>query len=197
MARRGTPFTGVLFAGIYGPRPRASLIEYNVRFGVQMQVLMLRLQSRIARHTTSHGTRDAWRSTCRLLRSSRAHRRAGNARLSGQSGQGQRRSASAEGHDRRPDGLSRHTLRRDGKLIANGGRVLNITALGSTVAGPAKRAYAALDQIDPKASACDIGWRADMDINVHGRLDVTNILVGSPPLAPGGIRVRWVSLTFA
>jgi phosphoribosylamine--glycine ligase len=54
------------------------------------------------------------------------------------------------------------TLRRDGKLLANGGRVLNVTALGHTVAEAQARAYAAVDRIDWPEGFCrrDIGWRA-------------------------------------
>ena len=50
----------------------------------------------------------------------------------------------------------------DGRLVANGGRVLNVTALGSTVAEAQKRAYAAVDRIDWPEGFCrrDIGWRA-------------------------------------
>ena len=54
------------------------------------------------------------------------------------------------------------TARVDGRLVANGGRVLNVTALGSTVAEAQKRAYAAVDRIDWPEGFCrrDIGWRA-------------------------------------
>ena len=48
------------------------------------------------------------------------------------------------------------------KLVANGGRVLNVTALGPTVGDAQKRAYAAVDQLDWAQGFCrrDIGWRA-------------------------------------
>jgi phosphoribosylamine--glycine ligase len=54
------------------------------------------------------------------------------------------------------------TARRDGRLIANGGRVLNVTALGATVAEARERAYAAVERIDWPEGFCrrDIGWRA-------------------------------------
>ena len=50
----------------------------------------------------------------------------------------------------------------DGRLLAEGGRVLNVTALGETVAEAQKRAYAAVDRIDWPGGFCrrDIGWRA-------------------------------------
>jgi phosphoribosylamine--glycine ligase len=54
------------------------------------------------------------------------------------------------------------TREKHGRLTANGGRVLNVTALGSTVAEAQARAYAAVDQIAWPEGFCrrDIGWRA-------------------------------------
>jgi phosphoribosylamine--glycine ligase len=54
------------------------------------------------------------------------------------------------------------TAREGNRLVANGGRVLNVTALGRTVGEAQKRAYAAVDRIDWPEGFCrrDIGWRA-------------------------------------
>jgi phosphoribosylamine--glycine ligase len=54
------------------------------------------------------------------------------------------------------------TALEDGRLLANGGRVLNVTALGRTVGEAQKRAYEAVDRIDWPEGFCrrDIGWRA-------------------------------------
>ncbi|MCR9059505.1 MAG: phosphoribosylamine--glycine ligase, partial [Rhodobacteraceae bacterium] len=54
------------------------------------------------------------------------------------------------------------TKREDERLLANGGRVLNVTALGDTVRDAKARAYAAVGQIDWPEGFCrnDIGWRA-------------------------------------
>jgi phosphoribosylamine--glycine ligase len=54
------------------------------------------------------------------------------------------------------------TAAKDGKIIANGGRVLNVTARGSTLAEAAARAYAMVDRIVWPGGFCrrDIGWRA-------------------------------------
>jgi phosphoribosylamine--glycine ligase len=54
------------------------------------------------------------------------------------------------------------TAQKDGAIVANGGRVLNITARGATLAEAHKAAYAMLDKIDwPEGfSRSDIGWRA-------------------------------------
>jgi len=50
----------------------------------------------------------------------------------------------------------------DGRLLAEGGRVLNVTATGTSLAQAQKRAYAAVDAIDWPGGFCrrDIGWRA-------------------------------------
>jgi phosphoribosylamine--glycine ligase len=57
------------------------------------------------------------------------------------------------------------TARRDGMLVANGGRVLNVTARGNTIAEAKARAYAAVDAIDWPDGFCrrDIGWRVSSD----------------------------------
>jgi phosphoribosylamine--glycine ligase len=54
------------------------------------------------------------------------------------------------------------TAEKDGQLVAAGGRVLNVTALGRTVAEAQRRAYAAVDRIGFPGGFCrrDIGWRA-------------------------------------
>ncbi len=53
-------------------------------------------------------------------------------------------------------------LIEDGRIVANGGRVLNVSALGMTVADAQARAYAAVDRIRWPEGFCnhDIGWRA-------------------------------------
>ena len=51
---------------------------------------------------------------------------------------------------------------RDGEILATGGRVLNVTALGDSVQEAQARAYQAIDKIDWPEGYCrrDIGWRA-------------------------------------
>lgn len=163
MAERGTPFTGVLFAGIMVTATGPKLIEYNVRFGdPECQVLMLRLQSDALEMllATARGQLATHRpvfSDATALTVVFATRGYPTNPGKGSEIRG------AEGLDR-DDLMVFHagTLRRDGKLIANGGRVLNITALGVTVAEARDKAYAALDQIDWPEGFCrrDIGWRA-------------------------------------
>jgi len=54
------------------------------------------------------------------------------------------------------------TVREGRRLLANGGRVLNVTAIGESVAEARERAYAAVEAIDWPQGFCrrDIGWRA-------------------------------------
>ena len=54
------------------------------------------------------------------------------------------------------------TAEKDGALVANGGRVLNVTAIGRTVGEARDRAYVAVDRVDWPGGFCrrDIGWRA-------------------------------------
>ena len=54
------------------------------------------------------------------------------------------------------------TISQDGKILASGGRVLNVCASGKTVAEAQQRAYQAVDCIDWPEGFCrrDIGWRA-------------------------------------
>jgi phosphoribosylamine--glycine ligase len=53
------------------------------------------------------------------------------------------------------------TALQEGQLVANGGRVLNVTATGASVTEAQTRAYAAVDAIDFPTGFCrrDIGWR--------------------------------------
>jgi phosphoribosylamine--glycine ligase len=163
MAERGTPFTGVLFAGIMVTAEGPKLIEYNVRFGdPECQVLMLRLQSDAVDllEATARGELDRVTPvfsddvalTVVLATEGYPVNPGKGSEIRG-----------AEGLDSETlQVFHAGTLRRDGKLIANGGRVLNVTALGRTVAEAQQRAYAAVDQIDWPEGFCrrDIGWRA-------------------------------------
>ena len=163
MAERGTPFTGVLFAGIMVTAGGPKLIEYNVRFGdPECQVLLLRLRSDLLELllATAEGrlgaltpefTDEVALTVVVATRGYPVHVPRGS-EIRG-----------AEGLDG-PELKVFHagTLRRGGKLLANGGRVLNVTALGRTVAEAQARAYAAVDRIDWPEGFCrrDIGWRA-------------------------------------
>ena len=163
MAARGTPFSGVLFAGIMVTASGPKLIEYNVRFGdPECQVLMLRLKSDALEMllATAEGRLDSFVPEFRdevaltVVMATKGY--------PVDPGKGSE-IRGAEGLDG-PDLMVFHagTLRRDGKLLANGGRVLNVTALGPSVEAAQARAYAAIAEIDWPEGFCrrDIGWRA-------------------------------------
>ncbi|GAB4136270.1 MAG: phosphoribosylamine--glycine ligase [Sphingomonadales bacterium] len=164
MAQAGTPFTGVLYAGLMITKDGPKLIEYNVRFGdPECQVLMMRLRTDLLDlllAACDQGLADAalaWHDECALTvvmanqgypeRYQKGDRIAGlddAARLD------------------QVQVFHAGTQRQDGAIIATGGRVLNVTALGSNVAQAQARAYQAVDLIDWPNAYCrrDIGWRA-------------------------------------
>jgi phosphoribosylamine--glycine ligase len=164
MARRGTPFTGILFAGLMIGDDGPKLIEYNVRFGdPEAQVLMMRLESDLlpALLATCDGNladiRLAWRDEVALTVVMAANGYPGTP-LKGSVINGLDAAAALDGIEIFHAGTA-----RDGdNLVANGGRVLNVTALGPTVSAAQTRAYEAVSLIDWPEGFCrrDIGWRA-------------------------------------
>ena len=150
LRRRGTPFHGVLYAGLMltpdGPR----VIEYNARFGdPETQAVLPRLRSdllellRLAASAGRAGGRDAG-----LHRRRRGHRRPGERRLSGAP---RRAATSSPASTTCGDGVElthAGTARRDdGAIVTAGGRVLNVTALGPDIGAARDAAYAAADLI--------------------------------------------------
>jgi phosphoribosylamine--glycine ligase len=164
MAARGTPFKGVLFAGLMITDEGPKLIEYNVRFGdPETQVLMLRLESDLlaALLSTADGTLGSvelrWRKDAALTVVMAANGYPGPPQL-GSEIEGLEAAAAAEGVE-----IFHAGTRREGsRFFANGGRVLSVTALGRTVGEAQARAYAAIAKIDWPGGFCrtDIGWRA-------------------------------------
>jgi len=164
MAARGAPFKGVLFAGLMITAKGPELIEYNVRFGdPECQVLMMRLESDLlelllaASEGKLDGVETRWRPEAALTVVMAARGYPGDYRKGTPI-------AGIETANALPETqvFQAGTALADGKLVANGGRVLNVTALGETVAEAQRRAYAAVDLIDwPDGFARrDIGWRA-------------------------------------
>jgi len=163
MAERGTPFTGVLFAGIMVTDKGPKLIEYNVRFGdPECQVLMLRLKSDLLGLLVATAKGELAGQTPEFTDEVALTVVVATKGYPVDVPKGSE-IRSAEGLDG-PDLKVFHagTVRRDGRLLANGGRVLNVTALGQTVAEAQAKAYAAVDRIDwaEGFSRRDIGWRA-------------------------------------
>ena len=163
LAARGTPFSGVLFAGLMITEEGPKLIEYNVRFGdPECQVLMLRLQSDIVDLllACADGTLDQvtpeFDDAVALTVVMAAEGYPGS----------YEKGTEIKGLDTIDDShvkVFHAGTKRDGdKLLANGGRVLNVTAKGATVQEARDRAYAAIDKIDWPEGFCrkDIAWRA-------------------------------------
>jgi phosphoribosylamine---glycine ligase len=163
MAAEGSPFKGVLFAGLMIGKAGPRLIEFNVRFGdPECQTLLARLKSDLlpALLGASDGTLD--RLTLRWdARSALCVVMAANGYpdtpQKGSEIRGLEAAASV------PGAYVFHAgTRQDGeKIVANGGRVLGIVGLGSDAAAAQKTAYAAVDRIDWPGGFCrrDIGWQ--------------------------------------
>jgi phosphoribosylamine--glycine ligase len=165
MREEGRPYQGVLYGGLMITEEGPKLLEYNVRFGdPECQVLMARLKSDIlpALIATSDGVLESfdlrWHDEAALIVVLAAK---------GYPGAYDKgtviRGIEAAEEDEAVTVFHAGTERgEDGSLLANGGRVLGVTALGATVAEAQQRAYAAVDRIDWPEGFCrrDIGWRA-------------------------------------
>ncbi|TCZ66217.1 phosphoribosylamine--glycine ligase [Roseicella aquatilis] len=164
MARRGTPFRGVLFAGLMITAEGPKLIEFNVRFGdPECQALMLRLRSDLlaALLAACDGTlADSdlrWdpRPSLVVVMAARGYP---GAYAKGTEIRGLDRAGAVPGVQVFHAG----TALRDGTVVATGGRVLGIAATGETVRAARDAAYAAVDALDWPEGFCrrDIAYRA-------------------------------------
>ena len=164
MKEMGTPFRGVLFAGLMVTNDGPKLIEYNVRFGdPECQVLMTRLRDDLL--TLLEAAADGqlahvsvrWRDEAALTVVMAANG------YPAQPQTGTVIGGVAELEDAENVRVFHAgTAVKDGRLIASGGRVLNVTAIGDTVSQARDRAYDAIGRIDWPGGFCrnDIGWRA-------------------------------------
>ena len=165
MARRGSPFRGVLFAGLMITADGPRLIEFNVRFGdPECQALMVRLRSDLlpallAACDGELAQFDLRWEPLHALVVVMAARGYPGAYAKGSEIRGLERAAQVPGVQVFHAGTAR---REDGALVATGGRVLGVTATGATLAEARAGAYAAVDAIDWPEGFCrrDIGWRA-------------------------------------
>ena len=166
MAAEGCPYTGVLFAGIMVTKSGPKLLEYNVRFGdPECQVLMTRMMSDPlpALIASADGVLDTfdlrWYDDVALT-----------VVMASQGYPGEyEKGSEIKGIDAAMSSdetvMVFHagtSLDPTGKLLATGGRVLNVTARGASVKEAQSRAYAAVEQIEWPGGFCrrDIGWRA-------------------------------------
>ena len=164
MRQRGTPFKGVLFAGLMiGPKG-PKLIEFNARFGdPETQVMLARLNEDLLPLLLASAKGDLPEGPVKLSAQTAltvvyAAKGYPDAPERGSEIKGLDRAATLEGVT-----VFHAGTRREGtRLLANGGRVLNVTALGESVAQAQARAYAGVDAIDWPEGFCrrDIGWRA-------------------------------------
>jgi phosphoribosylamine--glycine ligase len=148
LARRGTPFHGVLYAGLMLTASGPQVLEFNVRFGdPETQAVLPRLRSDLLdllqRATRPGGLAGAsleWdaRAAVTVVLASRGYP------ASSSSGD------PIAGLDRVPEGVEvthAGTTERDGAVVTAGGRVLSVTGLGDDMAAARERAYAAADMV--------------------------------------------------
>jgi len=164
MKAKGAPYKGALFAGLMITATGPKLIEYNVRFGdPETQVLMLRLMSDLvpallaARDGQLRNFDLRWYPDAALTVVMAAKGYPG-AYARGSAIEGLDDAAAVEGVEIFHAG----TKAEGDKIVANGGRVLNVSALGRTVSEAQARAYQAIDRIRWPDGFCrrDIGWQA-------------------------------------
>jgi len=149
LARRGTPFHGVLYAGLILTDDGVRVLEFNVRFGdPETQAVLPRLRSdlldlleRCTRTGGLDGAELDWdpRTAVTVVLASRGYPAAASS------------GDAVTGLDRLGEGVEvthAGTARRDGALVTAGGRVLGVTALGEDRAAARSAAYAAADMIE-------------------------------------------------
>ncbi len=164
MERRGTPYQGVLYVGLMIRDGEPRLVEYNVRFGdPECQVLMMRLgaQAMDLMHAAAEGRLDQ-------MRVNWADDHAMTVVLAANGYPGPYEKGSVIGGlDGLPETSSEMCFHagsaiKDGRMVATGGRVLNVTARGATLAEARAKAYDMAGAIDWPGGFYrrDIGWRA-------------------------------------
>ncbi|OIQ35597.1 MAG: phosphoribosylamine--glycine ligase [Roseobacter sp. MedPE-SWchi] len=164
MAERGMPYQGVLYAGLMIKDGQPRLVEYNVRFGdPECQVLMMRLgaQALDLMQAAAEGrlaeTQVNWADDHAITVVMAANGYPGS----------YEKGTVINGLETLTEDSSNMvfhagTTEQGGKILATGGRVLNVTARGNSLKEARDRAYAAADHIDwPEGFLRrDIGWRA-------------------------------------
>jgi phosphoribosylamine--glycine ligase len=162
----GAPYKGVLYAGVMVTEQGPKLVEYNARFGdPECQVLMLRMMSDILPALIACADGQLKNFSLRWFDDAALTVIMATKGYPGDYGKG----SVIEGLDGAAEieGVEifhAGTIATDGKILANGGRVLNVCALGKTVTEAQRRAYVAVDRIHWPEGFCrrDIGWQAVM-----------------------------------
>ena len=164
MRARGMPYRGVLYAGVMLTDQGPKLFEYNVRFGdPECQVHMLRMMSDIVPAMLAACDGELKHFNLRWFPDAAVTIVMATKGYPGDYSKGSRiegleEAASLDGVEIFHAG----TIERDGAILANGGRVLNVCALGKTVIEAQARAYQAVDRIKWPEGFCrrDIAWQA-------------------------------------
>jgi phosphoribosylamine--glycine ligase len=163
MAAAGMPYSGVLYAGLMLTPTGPQLIEYNARFGdPECQVLMMRLEDDIidlllaVAEERLHEIAPPRLSDRTALTVVMA--------ANGYPGTPEKGGAISAIADAEADGAKifhAGTAIQDGTLVANGGRVLNVTGIGESIGDARAMAYAAVTKVNFPTGFCrtDIGWR--------------------------------------
>ena len=164
MKKRGTPFVGVLYAGLMIEHGAPRLVEFNVRFGdPECQILMRRLKSDLlpilnaaANGALANISAD-WSDEAAALVVLASNGYPGGYEKGSEIG-GVDAAAACDDVEVFHAG----TALKDGALVSNGGRVLNVTATGTDIKSAIKKTYTGVDKIDWPGGFCrrDIGWRA-------------------------------------
>ena len=167
LARRGTPFAGLLYAGLALTRRGVRVIEFNARFGdPETQPLLALLRTPLARllHAAATGTLDAepelvWDAGSAVAVVLAAEGYPGTPRTGDPVG----------GLDEAAEGASvvqaGTAARRRGRVVSAGGRVLAVVGTGADLAAARERAYARLARIELEGSfhRTDIAARRGRD----------------------------------
>ncbi len=163
LANEGMPYSGVLFLGLMLTADGPKLIEYNCRFGdPECQVMLMRLESDLGELLLACAENRL--GSCEPPRFSDDV--ALTVVMAAQGYPGTPKSGGAIGRIEAAQAggakvFHAGTKLSDGHLVASGGRVLNVTARGASVAEAQALAYAAVDALDFPDGFCrrDIGWR--------------------------------------
>jgi phosphoribosylamine--glycine ligase len=163
LAEQGTPYSGILYAGLMLTAEGPKLIEYNARFGdPECQVLMMRLDSDLlelmaatAKGTLAEAAPPTFSGRAALTVVMAAKGYPGTPKTGGTI------SGIEEAEAKGGKVFQAGTAARGARLVAEGGRVLSVTAGGKTVLEAQRAAYRAVDAIRFPSGFCrrDIGWR--------------------------------------
>jgi len=160
LAEQGSPYSGILYAGLMLTEEGPKLVEYNVRFGdPECQALMLRFEGDLlalmlacAKGELGETAPPSFSDEAALVVVMAAKNYPGTPKKGG----------AITGLDQKGATIFQAgTARKGSKLVADGGRVLGVAARGKTVLQAQRAAYRAVDGIDFPSGFCrrDIGWR--------------------------------------